>query len=375
MMRINQATTFDEVHQWISNYFNSTYTGTDDGLGTTGGVNNYEDENYNEENYDEEFEDNAWYNEDDKIMIAFMKGKSKGQRKGERRQWQRKRWKDNSKNNKGQQAKGYQPQQPNYLQGKAINNNSLPIKGINTTVDNLHHLNTQTATTRAMANNGPMLTTTKMEKKTLKFQSTTSVTMTSTTSTTMRTPAAWDYYNNQEWYPETDYSHYQPGQEVEQQQVLQRQQSTTSPLALTLGSLYIGTGQDDDNVTVHMGNNPYIEKKGLIEQLHPLGAHLHAAAMVLPGLHKPSEIKLDSSINSRYNPSLLTNLIVGDIEEVSHQLKPISPNKFDNHHNHPNKNKMDITLHTCHTDRGVQSASRPKGNLYIIDAVDSKNNL
>eukprot|EP00971_Amphidinium_carterae_P042663 838559-Amphidinium_carterae.1 len=33
MLRINQQTTFDEVHQWplwISNYFNSTYTGTED---------------------------------------------------------------------------------------------------------------------------------------------------------------------------------------------------------------------------------------------------------------------------------------------------------------------------------------------------------
>eukprot|EP00971_Amphidinium_carterae_P036766 722891-Amphidinium_carterae.1 len=25
MLKINQQTTFDEVHQWISNYFNSTY--------------------------------------------------------------------------------------------------------------------------------------------------------------------------------------------------------------------------------------------------------------------------------------------------------------------------------------------------------------
>eukprot|EP00971_Amphidinium_carterae_P210082 4167785-Amphidinium_carterae.2 len=30
MMRINQTTTFDDVHQWISNYFNSPYTGTED---------------------------------------------------------------------------------------------------------------------------------------------------------------------------------------------------------------------------------------------------------------------------------------------------------------------------------------------------------
>eukprot|EP00971_Amphidinium_carterae_P143487 2842876-Amphidinium_carterae.2 len=82
MMRINQATTFDEVHQWISNSFSSTHTGTDDERGAIGGVNNYEDKNYNYEDYDEEYDENMEYNDDDKIMIAFMKGKSKGKQKG-----------------------------------------------------------------------------------------------------------------------------------------------------------------------------------------------------------------------------------------------------------------------------------------------------
>eukprot|EP00971_Amphidinium_carterae_P180997 3590690-Amphidinium_carterae.3 len=58
--------------------------------------------------------------------------------------------------------------------------------------------------------------------------------------------------------------------------------------------------------------------------------------MVIPGLHKPNEIKLDSLMNSRYNPSKptswATTLIIGDIEEVSQH-------DFDNHHNCPNKNK------------------------------------
>eukprot|EP00971_Amphidinium_carterae_P059809 1183182-Amphidinium_carterae.1 len=36
-----------DVHQWISNFFNSTYNGTEDDYGTTGGVNN-EDEEHNE---------------------------------------------------------------------------------------------------------------------------------------------------------------------------------------------------------------------------------------------------------------------------------------------------------------------------------------
>eukprot|EP00971_Amphidinium_carterae_P050370 992363-Amphidinium_carterae.2 len=50
LMRINQATIFDEAHQWISNYFNSTYTGTNEyNKGQVGGVNNYDDENYDNE--------------------------------------------------------------------------------------------------------------------------------------------------------------------------------------------------------------------------------------------------------------------------------------------------------------------------------------
>eukprot|EP00971_Amphidinium_carterae_P313661 6234051-Amphidinium_carterae.5 len=39
---------------------------------------------------------------------------------------------------------------------------------------------------------------------------------------------------------------------------------------------------DDNNVTVHTGKKPHIEKNELVEQLHSLGAHQHAA-MVIPG--------------------------------------------------------------------------------------------
>eukprot|EP00971_Amphidinium_carterae_P095233 1883932-Amphidinium_carterae.1 len=48
--------------------------------GTVGGVNNYEEDNYNDENCDEEYYDTWEYDNDDKI-VAFMKGKAKGQRK------------------------------------------------------------------------------------------------------------------------------------------------------------------------------------------------------------------------------------------------------------------------------------------------------
>eukprot|EP00971_Amphidinium_carterae_P059606 1178606-Amphidinium_carterae.1 len=65
MLRINQQTTFDEVHQWISNYFNSTYTGANDDKGTIGSINEAENEQYDEwkdynlktEEYYEEYND------------------------------------------------------------------------------------------------------------------------------------------------------------------------------------------------------------------------------------------------------------------------------------------------------------------------------
>eukprot|EP00971_Amphidinium_carterae_P275855 5473703-Amphidinium_carterae.2 len=75
---------------------------------------------------------------------------------------------------------------------------------------------------------------------------------------------------------------------------------------------------DKNKVTVYTGDKPYLDKFGKSEQLHYLGARLHAAAIVLPRFYKPNEIKLGNTINTRYNPSLPTPLI-GDIEEVSQQ--------------------------------------------------------
>eukprot|EP00971_Amphidinium_carterae_P350019 6491346-Amphidinium_carterae.1 len=93
---------------------------------------------------------------------------------------------------------------------------------------------------------------------------------------------------------------------------------------------------DDNNVTVHTGKKLHIEKNGLLEQLHALGAHLHAAAIVPPGCHKPNQIKLDNSINSRYNPSKPTTLSDGEVEDISQQAtipkqlrQPPQPTKQD----------------------------------------------
>eukprot|EP00971_Amphidinium_carterae_P332816 6467163-Amphidinium_carterae.1 len=80
-----------------------------------------------------------------------------------------------------------------------------------------------------------------------------------------------------------------------------------------------------NKVTFHTGVTPYIEKVSAIsghktwEQLHSRGAHIHAAAIVLPGFYKPQNIHLDICFKSRYNPSLPTTVLVGDIEDISQQ--------------------------------------------------------
>eukprot|EP00971_Amphidinium_carterae_P148775 2949707-Amphidinium_carterae.3 len=77
MLWINQATTFDKVHQWISNYFNSTYAGVEDEKGTVGAINDAEDKQYDEWNEDTEEYDYE-YNEDDVKYMVAMLNKGKG---------------------------------------------------------------------------------------------------------------------------------------------------------------------------------------------------------------------------------------------------------------------------------------------------------
>eukprot|EP00971_Amphidinium_carterae_P171218 3393838-Amphidinium_carterae.1 len=59
MLRINQQTTFEEVHQWISNYLNSTYTGTEDEKSQIGNINE-ETEEQEEWNNDENYAYNGY---------------------------------------------------------------------------------------------------------------------------------------------------------------------------------------------------------------------------------------------------------------------------------------------------------------------------
>eukprot|EP00971_Amphidinium_carterae_P086405 1709954-Amphidinium_carterae.1 len=71
MSRINQQTTFDEVHQWISNYFNSTYTGVDEDKGAIGNINEAENEN-NEEWYGHNEETEEYYEEYNEEDVKYI---------------------------------------------------------------------------------------------------------------------------------------------------------------------------------------------------------------------------------------------------------------------------------------------------------------
>eukprot|EP00971_Amphidinium_carterae_P000881 17174-Amphidinium_carterae.2 len=83
---------------------------------------------------------------------------------------------------------------------------------------------------------------------------------------------------------------------------------------------------DEHNVTVHTGKQPYLEKNGRFENLHPHEAHLHATAIVLPGLHTPNEVKIDMAVNTKYSPNKPTTIIspnkscVGEVEDISQSV-------------------------------------------------------
>eukprot|EP00971_Amphidinium_carterae_P339288 6476988-Amphidinium_carterae.1 len=193
MVKINKRTTFDEVHQWISNYFNSTYTGrNEDNRGTIGGV--------------------SWgYDNDDKNTIACMKGKAKGLRKGKGKGKKR----DNGKGKYGKTTVAC------YTCGKhthrrlaiAIHKASMGKDKAKAVHNNQTVNNKGKATAKAMENNGTVVTT-KVERQD-KFQFNKS-----TTNYPYfhyeEDPSAWDYSYNQEWYPEADYPQQLPGQEVNQ---------------------------------------------------------------------------------------------------------------------------------------------------------------
>eukprot|EP00971_Amphidinium_carterae_P132876 2631243-Amphidinium_carterae.2 len=275
--------------------------GTNEDRGAIGGVNNYEDENYNEE-YDEE--DNE-HNE--KQIIAFFKGKGKGQ-------WYKGKNKDNGKDKKGdnkgtgkdgkpqnhkghdqqqqqqRQGKCYQ-QQPSYQQGKGYPpqqyySGSTSTKGYNKGYGKQWY---KKRYNKGAGKKGEPLPVNNIADNYFHDDS-------------------QEWYN-QERHPEPDYSQYQamePVQQVPRQQMLG--QLPQSPL-LTLGSLYevaaININQstitstfadiDDSKVTVHTGDMPYIEQFGNKKQLHSRAttiqtrtrftlSHTHALQILVPNL-------------------------------------------------------------------------------------------
>eukprot|EP00971_Amphidinium_carterae_P120354 2384759-Amphidinium_carterae.2 len=74
-----QGSITDHVHQWISNFFNSTYSGAEDEHGTIGGVND-ETEQYNEQIM---MAFNKWYKGKGKGQWNEGKGKHKGGKQGD----------------------------------------------------------------------------------------------------------------------------------------------------------------------------------------------------------------------------------------------------------------------------------------------------
>eukprot|EP00971_Amphidinium_carterae_P215744 4282834-Amphidinium_carterae.1 len=113
---------------------------------------------------------------------------------------------------------------------------------------------------------------------------------------------------------------------------------------------------DDNKVTIHTGDKPCIKQFGNNEQLHHIGAHLHAASMVLPGFHTPDEIQLDDTVSTRSSAN-----------------KPTYHDNYDNHHNQQSKNKKSTKLHTYPTEVGVQYVSKQKDNQHTTEKVHSKN--
>eukprot|EP00971_Amphidinium_carterae_P292660 5809957-Amphidinium_carterae.1 len=215
IMRINQTTTLDDVHQWISNYFNSTYTGTEGDnrrRGQFGGVSNYDNENYDNEEYNEaEYDEKLDYDNNDLVTI-LRSSKAKREDKALKGKVKEKETTETIAKEKmeGQlhatlaeskdthrhfatttkarvekartKAVNNHPTTHNSL-GKAIHNHHLINK--NTTLNrrrhNIHllHLNLRRATTKAMGNFG-----TKEARKVNKFQCIKSTTMTTTSRKT-----------------------------------------------------------------------------------------------------------------------------------------------------------------------------------------------
>eukprot|EP00971_Amphidinium_carterae_P162089 3213058-Amphidinium_carterae.2 len=211
----NSATTPDDEDQ--SGYYIRRGTSVDfqllqqhlhwdnkDNKGQVGGVNNYDDENYdNEENYEEEYDESWDYDNNDKVTVAFMKGKAKGQRNGKGKCKKG----DNGKGKDGKttasmekdRTKGYPQQQPPYQQhyySQPTQYPSPPPQQYNKGYSKGYG---------TQWNKGG-------KKGQVPIQQ---INDNDYTYYYDEDPHSWDYSYNQEWLP-------LPGQEADQQQILQQ---------------------------------------------------------------------------------------------------------------------------------------------------------
>eukprot|EP00971_Amphidinium_carterae_P153650 3046617-Amphidinium_carterae.1 len=242
MMRINQTTTFDDVHQWISNYFNSTYAGTEeDNRGQVGGVSSYDKENYDNEEYNEEENDESWdYDNNDPVTIAFMKVRARGQKKGNLKKG------DNNKSKEGRTATCYTCRKQGHTstfcykgqQQSSYYYSQQPGKGYPQSPPYHQQYYSQPSTPQyPPSTSQPSKGYSKGNKGGKKGQQ---VPVRQINDNEYyyfeEDPYAWDNSWSQEWYPEGDSNPQWSGQEVGR--VLQQQPSgdtTTSPQ--TMGSL------------------------------------------------------------------------------------------------------------------------------------------
>eukprot|EP00971_Amphidinium_carterae_P286153 5681931-Amphidinium_carterae.1 len=217
----------DDVHQWISNYFNSTYTGTEgDNRGEVGGVSNYDNENYDNEEYNEEE-----YDGDNSVLQRRSKRTKKGD------------------NGKGKEAKtitcytcgkqGHTSTRCYYNKGKSgkVQNKGQPQSSyysqqLEKAIHNHHLINNKTTLNRRRHNIHLLhLRGGKKRQQVPGHQ------INDNDYYFEEDPYAWDTSWSQEWYPEGDANPQRSGQEVGQ--VLQQQSSgDTSSSSQTMGSLY-----------------------------------------------------------------------------------------------------------------------------------------
>eukprot|EP00971_Amphidinium_carterae_P282069 5599240-Amphidinium_carterae.1 len=78
-------------------------------------------------------------------------------------------------------------------------------------------------------------------------------------------------------------------------------------------------GMDFNDISMHTSNELYIEQYGYNEQVIRIRSHLRIAAMVLPGLHNHKEVRVASSIHTRYAATSQSQLIIGEVEDLSNQ--------------------------------------------------------